>query len=604
MPRMRRRPALVLALLLLAACRGAPPPPTPDPTSRRSTPSGEVVGFVGTYGSWVWPGLPYAAPPVGERRWRAPDLPAAWAGVREAVRPGHPCVQYASPLGGVEGAPVDTPVGDEDCLTLNVYAPRSATPTSFLPVMVWIHGGGNTIGTGTRYDGGNLAATQNVVVVTLNYRLGPFGWFRQAALRADASSDAERSGNFAILDLVRALEWVGSHIASFGGDPARVTIFGESAGATNTLALLLSPQAIGLFHRAIIQSGGLRLWDTVTAEAFDDTPTPDTRNSANEAVARMLVADGTARDRADAKTRLPAIPPIELAARLRAKPAREVLAAYAPLAGMGMIRMPVVFRDDTVLPTGPYLDHFRRTEGWSRVPVMLGTNRDEHKLFMVTSPDWIRWWLGFLPRFVDEASYDPVADALARMWKATGADEVATAMVASGARDVFVYRFDWDEEPTILGTPLARMVGAAHGLEIPFVFGHFAMGREASRLFTAENEPGRRELSAAMMSYWAAFARTGRPERGDGARPEWPAWSATPEYLVLDTPAGGGITRSSAVQTRAGVLAAIESDPRLAGPRERCLAYHDLVLWSPSLTREAYDARCRDFPFDGYPWRR
>ena len=600
---MRRRSTIGLALLLLSACV-KDPPPTADPASRRSTPSGEVVGLLGPYQSHVWLGLPYAAPPVGDLRWRPPVAPAAWQGVREALQAGQPCVQYASPLGGIDTEPVDTPVGDEDCLTLNVYAPRNATPTSFLPVMVWIHGGGNTVGTGTRYDGGNLAATQNVVVVTLNYRLGPFGWFRHAALRSDATSDQERSGNFAILDLVRALEWVGSHIASFGGDPAKVTIFGESAGGTNTLALLLSPEAVGLFHRAIIQSGGLRLSDPVTAEAFDDAPmTPLARNSANEAVARLLVADGTARDRADAKTKLAAIPRVELAGRLRAKSARDILAVYDPLPGQGMILMPVVFRDDTVLPTGAYLDHFRRPEGWSQVPVMLGTNRDENKIFMIGSPVWVKRWLGFLPRFVDEANYDPVADTLARMWKATGADELATAMVASGARDVFVYRFDWDEEPTLLGTDLSRMLGAAHGLEIPFVFGHFDLGREARRLFTAGNEPGRRELAAAMMSYWAEFARTGRPGRGDGARPEWPAWSSTPEYLVLDTPAGGGITRSSAVQTTEGVLAGVEKDPRFAGPRERCLAYHDLLMWSSALTREAYDAKCRDFPFDGYPWR-
>jgi len=600
---MRSRPAILVALLLVAACGGKPPPPAADPTSRRTTPSGDVVGFVGQYQSHVWLGLPYAAPPVDDLRWRAPAPPAAWQGVRQALQPGSPCLQYASPFGGVDTAPTDTPVGDEDCLYLNVYAPRTATATSFLPVMLWIHGGGNTIGTATRYDGGNLAATQNVVVVTVNYRLGPFGWFRNNALRVDAMSDAERSGNFAILDLVRALEWVESHIAGFGGDPAKVTVFGESAGGANTLALLLSPSAVGLFHRAIIQSGGLHLWDPVGAEAFDDAPTPVTSNSANEAVARLLVADGTARDRADAKVKLPAIPRAELATRLRAKSGREILGAYAPMPGIGMILMPTVFRDDTVLPTGAYLDNFRGAHGWSQVPVMLGTNRDENKLFMVGSPVWVRRWFGIVPRIIDDAHYDVVAEMLSRMWKATGADELATAMVASGARDVFVYRFDWDEEPTILGADLARMIGAAHGFEVPFVFDHFDFGRDARRLFTRDNEPGRRELAAAMMAYWAAFARSGNPGRGDGTRPEWPAWSGKPEFLVFDTPAGGGITRSSAVQSREGVLAAIEADPRLAEPRARCLVYHDLVIWSPSLTRQAYDEKCRAFPFDGYPWR-
>ena len=225
-------------LLLVSGCRGGPAVPVVDPGSRRTTPSGEVVGFSGRYGSYVWLGLPYAAPPIGDLRWRAPQPNAAWSGVREALQAGAPCVQYASPFGGIQTARVNTPVGNEDCLTLNVYAPKSATATSFLPVMVWIHGGGNTIGTSTLFDGGNLATRRDVVVVTVNYRLGPFGWFRHEALRAGAADDVERSGNFGTLDLVRALEWVQSHIAGFGGDPARVTMFGESAGATNVMTLL------------------------------------------------------------------------------------------------------------------------------------------------------------------------------------------------------------------------------------------------------------------------------------------------------------------------------------------------------------------------------
>jgi para-nitrobenzyl esterase len=604
MPRMRSRLGVVLALLTLTACGGRREVRTPDPAARRTTPSGEVVGFVGRYDSYVWMGLPYAAPPTGDRRWRVPDPPASWQGVREALWPGAPCVQYASPFGGVETAPVDTPVGDEDCLYANVYAPRTATPTSFLPVMVWIHGGGNTVGTGERYDGGNLAATQNVVVVTLNYRLGPFGWFRHGALRVDAASDAERSGNFTLLDLVRALEWVESHIAGFGGDPAKVTIFGESAGGSNTLALLLSPSAVGLFHRAIIQSGGLRMADPVAAEAFSDGPPAfDAAHSSNEVVARLLVADHTARDRADAKTKIGAMAKPDLAARLRAKSAREILAAYTPLPGSGLIPMPILFRDDAVLPTGAYLDHFRHEHEWNRVPVLIGTNRDEIKIFMFGSPDWVRRWFGLLPRFVDEAHYDVVAEPLSRMWKATGADEVAAAMVESGARDVFMYRFDWDEEPRILGTDLSRMLGASHGFEIPFVFGHFDLGRDGSRLFDRTNEPGRRELAAAMMSYWASFARTGDPGKGDGGRPEWPRWSTAQEYLVLDTPAGGGITRAAGVSTRDTVLQSIEQDQRLADPRTRCLVYHDLVFRPPVLTRRAYDEKCSKFPFEKYPWR-
>jgi para-nitrobenzyl esterase len=270
--------------------------------------------------------------------------------------------------------------------------------------------------------------------------------------------------------------------------------------------------------------------------------------------------------------------------------------------GIGMIRMPTVFRDDALIPSGAPLDQLRRANGWNRVPVMLGTNRDENKIFMFASPVWVHRWLGFLPRLVEPDAYDVVASHLARTWKATGADELAMAMTASGAHDVYVYRFDWDEEPTVLGSDLGRMLGAAHGLEIPFVFGHWDLGREARRLFTADNEAGRLELSAAMMDYWTTFAKTGRPN-GGGTHPEWPDWSARPEYLVLATSRAGGITRSTDVVTRASALGSIDGDPRLADPRTRCLVYHDLVAWAGLLSRAVYDEKCPGFAFEAHPWR-
>ena len=201
---MTRHARIVLAIWFAANTAGCakrqPPAPIVDPTSQRTTASGPVVGFQGAYGSHVWRGIPYAQPPVGDLRWRAPRPPAAWTDTRAALQFGSPCPQYASRLGGVAG-PEGSVGGNEDCLYLNVYAPRvapGAVPTGNQrwPVMVWIHGGGNTIGAASFYDGGHLAAAEHVVVVTLNYRLGPFGWLRHAALRADGGSAAEQSGNF------------------------------------------------------------------------------------------------------------------------------------------------------------------------------------------------------------------------------------------------------------------------------------------------------------------------------------------------------------------------------------------------------------------------
>jgi para-nitrobenzyl esterase len=567
---------------------------------------------VGVYGSHVWRGLPYAKPPVGERRWRPPEPPEPWSGEREALGPGAHCPQYPSPFGGIEG-PDDEVSGSEDCLFLDVYAPRfepGAVPRGAerRPVMVWIHGGGNVVGAGHRYDGGHLAAREDVVVVTVNYRLGPLGWFRHAALRGADASPAERSGNFATLDLVRALEWVRDHIAAFGGDPERVTIFGESAGATNVVTLLLSPLAKGLFHRAIVQSGGVYFDSVEEAEHWSDDPVPGHPRSSNEAIARLLVASGRAADRAAARAAIAKMAPDELAAWLRARSPAELFAAYRREPQENLLDLPRVFGDGAVIPPGDRLARFGMRDGWNRVPVVLGTNRDENKLFLFANPLYVKWWLGVLPRVRDPQRYLATADALAGMWKATGADGPAAAMRRVEPQ-VYVYRFDWDEAPARLGFEAGAFLGAAHGFEIPFVFMHWDLGRRAAFLFTEGNRIGRELLAERMASYWAHFAAEGDPARGRrGELLPWTAWdpeAGAHKYMIFDTEAGGGLRMGSEPVTPSAVLAAIEADPRLESQRDRCWVYRELAAWGRGFTQEDYDRleACREFPFDAFPWK-
>lgn len=597
--------------LLMSACAEPPPeaPRTVDPESLRTTPSGEVVGFVGEYGSHVWLGIPFAAPPAGEQRWRAPRPAPAWSDTREALEHGAPCPQYASVFGGVEG---DGVVGSEDCLYLNVYAPRlapGAVPSDAdrMPVMVWIHGGGNVIGHGGLYDGGNLAARHGVVVVTVNYRLGPLGWFRHAALRPPGTSADDRSGNYGTLDLIRALEWVRDHVAAFGGDPGNVTIFGESAGGTDVFTLLLSPRAAGLFHRAIAQSGGLGLRTPAEAEHFADDAEPGAAFSSNEVLARLLVARGDAPDRAAARERIAAMTPDEIARRLRNTSPSDLFAVYGTEVDEGPIDVPTLFADGAVLPEGDPVERFAAGD-WNRVPVMAGTNRDESKLFMFFDPRHVRrFWV--FARLRDAERYQATAEHMSAMWKATGADVTAAAM-RSVQEDVYVYRFDWDEQPSVLGADLSVMLGAAHGLEIPFVFGHFEFGRSGGVMFTDDNGPGRQELAARMMSYWTRFAVAGDPGRGhSGELPLWSAWDpapGAPKFMVLDTDAGGGLAMSPQAVTEASVLAGVDRDPRLESRRARCWVYRELARFSrgfgeadyPSAGREG----CAGFPFHEVAW--
>ncbi|HUI25272.1 MAG TPA: carboxylesterase family protein [Candidatus Kryptonia bacterium] len=607
---------LIVANLCMSGCsRSKPVRPSADAGSRRTTLSGEVVGFVGPYGNHTWRGIPFATPPIGALRWRAPQPPESWTGTREALDFGSPCTQFASPIGGVNTAKAGEPVGSEDCLYLNVYAPRvdaSELPRGDArwPVMVWIHGGGNSIGEAAFYDGGNLAQTHKVVIVAINYRLGPFGWFRHAALR-DEGSDLDRSGNFGTLDLVRALEWVRDNAGAFGGNPNNVTIFGESAGGANVYSLLLSPQAHGLFHRAIVESGGLFMNTPTEAEAFSDDAASAQRNSSNDALLQLLIKDGRARDRATAKAHLATMSAGDVEHYLRGKTNFEILTAYKPMPGIGMIDMPKVFREGVVLPQDEPMQRLARVDGYNRVPVILGTNRDENKLFMFGDPKWVRRYFWIVPRLRDATHYNLSAEYLAKMWKANGVDEPATAMRAAQGPSVFAYRFDWDEEPRVLGAELSEMLGAAHGFEIPFVFGHFDLGRAGNIIYTSDNEPGRKDLSAQMMSYWAEFAYHGAPGRGrDGRQPDWTPWDSetatSPKFVVLDTPAGGGVRMSSEAVTTAGVLAAIDDDPRLPTQRDKCMIYYELANRARGFTKQEYPSAgkqgCKEYPFETYPW--
>jgi len=593
MPHRSSRPAVWTALLVASlsgaaialattGCARKPVAPAPriDETSLRRPPAGEVVGFTGQYGSHVWKGLPYAAAPVGDRRWRAPEPIGPWSGRREALRSGSPCPQVASPFAGVVDQTPGTFAGDEDCLFLDVYAPRvspEAVPAegARLPVMVWIHGGGNVIGHAGFYDGGHLAQSQDVVVVAINYRLGPLGFLRHAALRAEAANALEASGNFALLDQIRALEWVRDNIASFGGDPQNVTIFGESAGARDVLALVLSEPARGLFHRAIAESGAVRTAPLEEAEAFTDDPIPGHRNSSNEILLRYLQQTGAATDRDAARAKLAAMEPARVASVLHGISAADLIGLYQTEQTEGLIDVPNVFSDGVVLPSGPPLEGLADPAGHAHVPVLLGTNRDEMKVFMFPSPRYVKRLLWVVPRLRDPALYDAVAKIQTAAWTVVGADAPADAMVRSGFDDVFVYRWDWDEEPTTLGADLSEMIGAAHGFEIPFVFGHWYLGPRADVVWTEENRAAREQLSAAMMSYWAEFARSGDPGRGvRGQQPAWQRWgsggSGQGARIVFDTAADGGVRMESGRTSPNDVVALVDANATALGPDGLC----------------------------------
>ena len=468
-----------------------------------TTTAGDVEGLAES-GLQVFRGIPYAKPPVGELRLRGPVDVEPWTGVRSA----HEFGCWAP-----QADPVTTLTGqmpgrrDEDCLSLNVWTPGT---DGARPVMVWIHGGGfiNGSGASALYDGSRLAARGDVVVVTVNYRLGVLGFLAHRELADEACGGA--AGNWGLLDQVAALRWVRDNIAAFGGDPGNVTIFGESAGGMSVADLLVMPSARGLFRRAIVQSG---------------PPNATTMDRAEEVAAKLVAELGVAS-----------------VAALRDVPTDAILAAQAKLVAerraAGLPLVPVV--DGVSIPTPPLQ---ALAEGAAHgVDVLIGTNRDEAKMFMVADPANRDPDEGVLRRRMEaifrandiDTSPDDVIDGYREaraargeavdpreLWSAIETDRMfrigsvraADALSANGSR-THMYLFTW-ESPAMRGA-----LGACHALEIPFVFGTLASpGIDKF----AGSGPDADRLSEQMMDAWLAFARTGDPNN-EGASVPWPAY--------------------------------------------------------------------------------
>ena len=596
---------LVVVGLALQFLQTEPVPeaPSADPLSLRYTSAGPVLGFASDADTFAWLGIPYAAPPVGELRWRAPRLPEPWAEPRPALTHGAVCPQYGSALAATEAGRRGALIGAEDCLSLDVYAPRRDPQSEPLPVMFWIHGGGNSIGTGSTYDGSKLAAEQGVVVVSINYRLGVLGWLSHPALRKNASDLREASGNFSNLDMIAALEWVQNNIREFGGDPDQVTIFGESAGGRNVFALLAMPLAEGLFHRAIAQSGIPGSTILSRAENYRDDPRPKARLSSRELVLQWLQTAGLASNPVDAREIQDSLDAGELAAFLRGLTLEQLFASLEVPGGM--YRAPQHFRDGTVLPEDSLLAVLADPARWNQVPLITGTNRDEMKLFLAMNPEYVKRWFGVIPRIRDPEAYDWLAAYLSDRWKMLAVDEAATIIAGSGATaPVYAYRFDWDEGRSNLLADLPRMLGAAHALELDFIWGPL-VSTFVPGLFTEENRPGREVLGKAMRDYWGAFAHSGDPGTGRGGElPAWSPWTAgAGQFMVLDSPAGGGVRLSDDLMTAERLKQRLRDDPRLADASTRCGMYVSLFLDNGGAedffaTREYQALGCGEFP----PW--
>lgn len=568
-----------LALLTLAACTEQPAAPA-DSDSLRQTEYGPVVGRSDNYDTFAWLNIPYAAPPTGELRWQAPRAPAPWQETREAIEYGQPCVQFGGSLSGVEGSKGDV-VGSEDCLSLNIWAPKTISATEKLPVMVWIHGGGNTVGTANTYQGNHLAADQQVVYVGINYRLGLFGSFAHRSIRNSSASVADASGNYAVLDMIAALKWVQQNIGEFGGDAGNVTIFGESAGGRNVYSLISSKLAKDLFHKAIVQSGSTQTISLDQAEAFLDGAGKGYPNSSNEVLAQVLQKNGVVSSRDEARNYISQQTDQSLADYLRQQ-SPATLMDHISHSEIGMFVAPQSLEDGHVLPKDSLLSLLENSNEINRVPTLIGSNRDENKVFMALDSEWVDKVFGVLPKIKDPEKYHRYASYYSQQWKTLAVDEPAERLSKHLPQHTFAYRFDWDNSPSNWLVDLPALLGAGHALEISFIFGDFVGGLSVPQLNTKANETDRLQLSEAMMNYWGHFAYHGTPGRGsNGKFPEWHAWSNPQDNLmILDGHEDQGVFTTSLRLTAADLKQRLSSDPAITSAEERCKLYTQSFLLS------------------------
>jgi len=534
----------------------------------RATEYGQIDGAVDRDSKTLsWKGIPYAKPPVGELRWRAPQDPVKWSNVRSTKAFGNACSQYGRIYGpGANNRYDETiattlnqAVGHEDCLYLNIWRP--ANNGKKLPVIVFFHGGSNVSGytADPMYDGANLAQRTNSVVVTVNFRLGILGFINLPQLKSGSDADTQ-SGNFAILDSIKSLEFIQRNIENFGGDPNKVTIMGESAGAINVYALLTSPKLANankkLFHGVVPLSGGLSLASNLPPGTIPTmSPAATYALQGTALLHQLLIADGKATDTASAQAYVASQTEQQIAAYLRSKTPAQLFTvlltrlALQGLAGSGPIPDGTVVSEN---PVNAILAH-----QYVKVPVLAGNTRDEGKLFPSFLPlvggsgnaravtdaqlfmnhfnyrpndppqTAIEQWIAqsYLPADAPVTGFTARAEQFNRVFFLASRDNILNAL-KSKQPDVWYYRFDWDEQPA----PWNVIYGAAHLFDLPFVFGNFTPSLMANIMNTTANQQGRLQLSDAMMRSIGAFARHGDPNN-DAIGVHWPTW---PTGLVFD----------------------------------------------------------------------
>ena len=477
----------------------------------------------------IYEDIPYAKPPVGFLRWKAPREISA--PVEIFPKENNFCIQRPSNLGGVDGDGFF--VGSEDCLYLDITVPNNEINQK-LPVMLWIHGGGNTSGLKDLYDFSKMAHRHDVIIVRINYRLGPLGWFTHPAIQSFQQGE-DKTSNFGTLDIIMALKWVNNNISKFGGDSNNVTIFGESAGGHNVLSLLASKKAKGLFHKAISMSG------YTTSISIEDAYKPvekssTSRYSSSKVIEKLVKKYGLANYPGKNSNE-------QIRELLLTIPIEDFFEIYAKRASYDEI--PLTTADGIVIPKIGLKKALTKKEHVNIVPTIAGSNRDEVKLWLATATYFVDLdysLLGSMLRIpkVDlsnEESFEAFNYYRSSAWKIRGVDVPLKSLSDAGNNSLYAYRYDWDDHRRRVIADFKKLIGAAHATEIPLLTGNMDLvgGYPLSDIIYPPSI-SKRYTSKNMMKFWTNFAKNGSPGKSSNAV-IWEKYqniNGISNYLVID----------------------------------------------------------------------
>lgn len=474
----------------------------------RSTNYGKVEGTVVNSSCIAWFGVPYAKPPVGELRWRAPQEQDSWHGILQTKDKKGKAAQAVT---------VTKSEGSEDCLYLNIYRPN--TEDGNLPVLVYLHGGSNISGSASK-SFKNLAVNANAIVVSVEYRLGALGWLNLDALKT--GNPEEDSGNYGLLDIKKSLQWVQANISYFGGNAGNVTLSGFSAGGRNALAAMISPIMRGLFHKAVIFSGGMT---TCTVD--------DGQKSAKEKLAKILVRRGTYTSKKDALAWIEKASNDELRQFLYGLSTDEAACMYTYM-GLKLSNAPQLFADGYVIPSEGF-DVISKGS-YNAVPVIFGSASQEFSTYALNAnyydaelnADVIKKGWGMISLIQNAKKFGSMYQSYYYI------EHNLEKFSSSGIQPpMYAYRFDWGNDADIVSDFHAQFLGSYHGLDIDFLCGIYKNDFEnyVTDLYTNDNSDGRSKLTSKMQRYIGNFLRTGNPN-GSGIK-TWNPWNGGQNMKVM-----------------------------------------------------------------------